>query len=106
MMKQFEKFLFILVCGSGLLLSTSYTCKNIAIETEVKLKEFRKSYKLTPIFSPTPSGFDSRSIYTPSVLFDGKKWLLWYNGASTWPESIGLAIHEGEDLGFEEKTAK
>jgi predicted GH43/DUF377 family glycosyl hydrolase len=54
-----------------------------------------------PILSPTPGGFDSRSVYTPAVFFDGKKWLLWYNGASTWPESIGLAIHEGEDLGFD-----
>ncbi len=59
-----------------------------------------------PILSPTPGGFDSRSVYTPAVLFDGRKWLLWYNGASTWPESIGLAIHEGEDLGFEVKSSK
>jgi hypothetical protein len=32
--------------------------------------------------------------------FDGKRWLLWYNGRNRDLERIGLAIHEGEDLEF------
>jgi predicted GH43/DUF377 family glycosyl hydrolase len=56
-----------------------------------------------PIISPTAGGFDSRACYTSCAVFDGKKWLLWYNGANGWPEEIGLATHEGEDLGFDEK---
>ena len=27
-------------------------------------------------------------------------WLLWYNGRKGGVEQIGLALHEGEDLGF------
>jgi len=28
------------------------------------------------------------------------QWLLWYNGLKGGVEQIGLALHEGEDLGF------
>ncbi len=59
-----------------------------------------------PILSPTPNGFDRRSLYTPCAVLDNGKWFLWYNGASTWPESIGLATHEGADLGFDDVPAK
>jgi len=27
--------------------------------------------------------------------------MLWYNGRHGWLEQIGLAIHDGEDLGFD-----
>ena len=32
--------------------------------------------------------------------FDGKQWLLWYNGRHGSLEQIGVVLHEGEDLGF------
>jgi len=33
-------------------------------------------------------------------LFDGRRWMLWYNGRHGSLEQIALATHEGEDLGF------
>ena len=46
-------------------------------------------------FAPTHD-----ACYKPFAIFDGKKWLLWYNGRHGAPEQIGLVIHDGEDLGF------
>lgn len=54
-----------------------------------------------PIISPTPEAWDHDAVYKPSAIFDGKRWMLWYNGRHKSLEQIGLAIHEGEDLGFE-----
>jgi predicted GH43/DUF377 family glycosyl hydrolase len=55
-----------------------------------------------PIISPTAGAWDSEACYKPAVIFEpGKKrWLLWYNGRRGSLEQIGIAIHEGEDLGF------
>jgi hypothetical protein len=53
-----------------------------------------------PIISPTPGGWDADADYKPSAIFDGKRWLLWYNGRRGGVEQIGVAIHDGEDLGF------
>jgi predicted GH43/DUF377 family glycosyl hydrolase len=53
-----------------------------------------------PIISPTPGGWDADAVYKPSVIFDGKRWQLWYNGRQGGVEQIGVAIHEDEDLGF------
>jgi predicted GH43/DUF377 family glycosyl hydrolase len=53
-----------------------------------------------PIISPTPGGWDEDAVYKPSAIFDGKRWLVWYNGRRGGVEQIGLAVHEGEDLGF------
>jgi predicted GH43/DUF377 family glycosyl hydrolase len=53
-----------------------------------------------PVISPTSGGWDHDAVYKPSVLFDGQRWMLWYNGRHGSVEQIGLAIHEGEDLGF------
>jgi predicted GH43/DUF377 family glycosyl hydrolase len=53
-----------------------------------------------PIISPTADGWDGDAVYRPSALFDGKRWMLWYNGRRQSVEQIGLAIHEGESLGF------
>jgi beta-1,2-mannobiose phosphorylase / 1,2-beta-oligomannan phosphorylase len=39
-------------------------------------------------------------VYKPTRFFDGTRWLLWYNGRRGGVEQIGVAIHEGEDLGF------
>ena len=44
--------------------------------------------------------WDAEACYKPYVLFDGQKWLLWYNGRRAYLEQIGVAIHEGRDLGF------
>jgi len=51
--------------------------------------------------------FDSNACYKPCAIYDGTKWLLWYNGrhgqkedSSGGMEQIGVAFHEGEDLGF------
>jgi len=30
----------------------------------------------------------------------GNRWLLWYNGRHQSLEQIGVAMHEGSDLGF------
>jgi predicted GH43/DUF377 family glycosyl hydrolase len=53
-----------------------------------------------PIVRPGQDGFDQDACYKPFALFDGHRWLLWYNGRHGSLEQIGLAIHEGLDLGF------
>lgn len=59
--------------------------------------------KNNPIVSPTPDGWDADACYKPSVIRDEKnnRWLLWYNGRNKRDEYIGLVIHEGLDLGFD-----
>jgi len=51
-----------------------------------------------PIILPTPGGWDADACYKPFAIFDGSRWLLWYNGRSGHVEQIGLATHEGENL--------
>ena len=55
-----------------------------------------------PIISPTPGAWDGLSCYKPFAVYEkaSNRWLLWYNGRSKG-EMIGLAIHKGEDLGFD-----
>lgn len=55
-----------------------------------------------PIISPTPDAWDSDACYKPFALFDSSenRWRLWYNGRKEAVEQIGLATHDGEDLGF------
>jgi beta-1,2-mannobiose phosphorylase / 1,2-beta-oligomannan phosphorylase len=53
-----------------------------------------------PIIRPTPDGWDADACYKPYAAFDGKKWLLWYNGRRGSLEQVGVAIHEGRNLGF------
>jgi beta-xylosidase len=53
-----------------------------------------------PIIRPGQDAFDQDACYKPYALYDGEKWLLWYNGRHGWLEQIALAIHPGEDLGF------
>jgi predicted GH43/DUF377 family glycosyl hydrolase len=62
-----------------------------------------KRHPANPIISPTPGAWDAKSCYKPFALFEKQndRWLLWYNGRSEG-EMIGLAIHDGEDLGFAE----
>ena len=58
-----------------------------------------------PIIAPDAGSWDGLSVYKPYVLKDGDRWVMWYNGAcydeKIWcVEQIGLAYHEGDDLGF------
>lgn len=53
-----------------------------------------------PIIRPGQDDFDEQSCYKPYVIFDGKRWLLWYNGCYGTLEQIALAMHDGEDFGF------
>jgi predicted GH43/DUF377 family glycosyl hydrolase len=53
-----------------------------------------------PIIRPTPNGWDHDACYKPFAIFDGQQWLLWYNGRHGSVEQIGLATHQGMDLGF------
>ena len=60
-----------------------------------------------PVIRPG-SGWDASAVYKPYAIFDGNQWLLWYNGRNGGVEQIGMATHEGEDLGFpaiEERTS-
>lgn len=53
-----------------------------------------------PIIRPGNGRWDHDAVYKPFAVFDGRRWLLWYNGRQGGVEQIGVAIHEGEDLGF------
>jgi predicted GH43/DUF377 family glycosyl hydrolase len=53
-----------------------------------------------PIIRPGKDQWDHDACYKPYAIFDGQKWLLWYNGRHGSLEQIGLALHPGEDLGF------
>ena len=53
-----------------------------------------------PIIRPGRNRWDHDACYKPYAIFDGRKWLLWYNGRRGGMEQIGVALHEGEDLGF------
>jgi predicted GH43/DUF377 family glycosyl hydrolase len=53
-----------------------------------------------PIVRPGKDKWDHDACYKPFAIFDGQKWLLWYNGRHGSVEQIGVALHEGADLGF------
>jgi beta-1,2-mannobiose phosphorylase / 1,2-beta-oligomannan phosphorylase len=53
-----------------------------------------------PILRPDEGKWDHDAVYKPFAILDGGRWLLWYNGRRGGEEQIGLAIHEGADLGF------
>ncbi len=55
-----------------------------------------------PIISSTTGSWDADACYKPHVVWqpENQRWLLWYNGRCKAPEYIGLAIHDGYDLGF------
>ena len=53
-----------------------------------------------PVIRPGENKWDHDACYKPFAIFDGAKWLLWYNGRHGGVEQIGVAFHEGEDLGF------
>jgi predicted GH43/DUF377 family glycosyl hydrolase len=53
-----------------------------------------------PIIRPGQNRWDHDAVYKPYAILEAGRWLLWYNGRRGGVEQIGLAIHEGEDLGF------
>ncbi|MEI6537405.1 MAG: family 43 glycosylhydrolase [Verrucomicrobiaceae bacterium] len=53
-----------------------------------------------PIIRPGQDKWDHDACYKPYAIFDGAKWLLWYNGRRGALEQIGVVEHIGEDLGF------
>ena len=59
-----------------------------------------RRHPANPIIRPGEGKWDQDAVYKPCAIHDGKKWLLWYNGRRGGVEQIGLATHEGEDLGF------
>jgi beta-1,2-mannobiose phosphorylase / 1,2-beta-oligomannan phosphorylase len=59
-----------------------------------------KRHPANPIIRPGVDKWDHDAVYKPFAIYDGKKWLLWYNGRRGGVEQIGLAVHDGEDLGF------
>jgi beta-1,2-mannobiose phosphorylase / 1,2-beta-oligomannan phosphorylase len=57
-------------------------------------------HRANPIIRPSREKWDHDAVYKPFAIFDGGRWLLWYNGRRGGVEQIGLATHDGEDLGF------
>jgi predicted GH43/DUF377 family glycosyl hydrolase len=53
-----------------------------------------------PIIRPGRGAWDHDACYKPFAILDGDRWLLWYNGRRGGAEQIGLATHDGADLGF------
>jgi predicted GH43/DUF377 family glycosyl hydrolase len=53
-----------------------------------------------PIIRPGKERWDHDAVYKPFAVWDGGRWLLWNNGRRGAVEQIGLALHDGEDLGF------
>lgn len=46
--------------------------------------------------------WDADAVYKPYAVLRDDRWYLWYNGRRRHTEQIGLAIHEGANLGFDE----
>jgi predicted GH43/DUF377 family glycosyl hydrolase len=59
-----------------------------------------KRHPANPIIRPGKDRWDADAVYKPYAVFDGKRWLLWYNGRRGGVEQIGVAIHDGDGLGF------
>jgi predicted GH43/DUF377 family glycosyl hydrolase len=59
-----------------------------------------KRHSANPVIRPGVNKWDHDAVYKPYAIYDGRKWLLWYNGRRGGDEQVGLAIHEGEELGY------
>lgn len=55
-------------------------------------------YPHNPIIAPDPGKWDGDACYKPFALYDGEKWILWYNGRLGSVEQIGVAFHKGYEL--------
>jgi hypothetical protein len=58
------------------------------------------SQRRKEMFARSPFSWDSSAVYKPFAIYDGRQWLLWYNGRKNAVEQIGMAVHKGKDLGF------
>jgi beta-1,2-mannobiose phosphorylase / 1,2-beta-oligomannan phosphorylase len=56
-------------------------------------------YTGNPIIQPGLA-WDSSAVYKPFAIDLNDRWLLYYNGRKNNMEQIGIAIHDGLDLGF------
>lgn len=56
-----------------------------------------------PVIGPDKNAWDADACYKPFVIFSPKegKYRLWYNGRTGSVEQIGMAVHDGEELGFD-----
>jgi len=59
-----------------------------------------RRHPANPIIARTKGQWDADACYKPFAIFEGGRWVLWYNGRKRDLEQIGMAAHEGEDLGF------
>src|SRR5262249_9797399 len=59
-----------------------------------------KRHPANPIIRPGAGKWDADATYKPFALHLDGRWLLWYNGRRGGNEQIGMATHEGDDLGF------
>jgi predicted GH43/DUF377 family glycosyl hydrolase len=62
-----------------------------------------------PIICPGElNAYDCEAEYKPFMLWeeDNKRWLMWVNGRRGFIEHIGVMIHDGEDLGFDDPLPK
>lgn len=59
-----------------------------------------KRHPANPIIRPSNGQWDADAVYKPYAVFDGRRWLLWYNGRRSGAEQIGVALHAGLELGF------
>lgn len=59
-----------------------------------------------PVLFPVEEAWDGEACYKPFALYDvaAGRWMLWYNGRRGRMEQIGLAVHNGYDLGFPAPT--
>ena len=56
-----------------------------------------------PILSGGRAGsWDCEATYKPFVFYEPEndRWILWYNGRRAFVEQLGVAFHDGENLGF------
>jgi hypothetical protein len=75
----------------------------IQVAPEQLDEPLRQRNPANPIIRPDASQWDSDACYKPYAIFDGKRWMLWYNGRSGHLEQVGVVIHDGVDLGFDAK---
>ena len=53
-----------------------------------------------PIIAPDEGNWDQEACYKPYAIEEDSSWKLWYNGRTGLSEQIGMAFHNGLDLGF------
>jgi len=53
-----------------------------------------------PVIRPgnAENAWDYDAVYKPSLVLDGDRWLLWYNGRHGGVEQIGMAVHQGKEI--------